>query len=407
MNMARTSAARMLAKGVTLVEVLFSIGVVLIGLLGLLSILPLAGQRGQDAISLSVGAEYGDRVMTELTSRGWLTNASAAAGGATGVGGQLIPFADPTAIDFEDLSELPAICIDPLYVSQQNNTSSAFSAYNDRNFPYYTVAYDSLSNPSDAGTWPVTVPRMLRVGVSSAASLTALDIARSFVERPDDLVVAQPEDKSLPPSLSSLETAGSAYGKSFPSGEYTWLVTIDPSDEASGNSRFASVSVVVIRQRDYLRDFPSVVETDPERNGVAERTAYVTQAAGFRGGAGGSVTIASSSHVVADVSVGDWVMLSAIAGGEPVHRWYRVLSSSGGDRTVDVTPVALGCTFPPSYTPPTTRAWIGSLTLDGPDWDFGLANDGGTDATYANNTFMTIVPGVVSVTERLIPLSDL
>ena len=402
-----------LTKGVTLVEVIFAIGVVLIGLLGLLSILPLAGQRGRDAISLSVGAEYGDRVMTELTSRDWLSNASAAASGATGTGARLVPFANPAAIDFEDLSELPAICIDPLYVAQQDNTTVPFAAYVDRNFPYYGVNYDSLTNPSAVGaqsTWPTTisVPRMLRVGVSSAPSLATLDVARALVERSDDLVVSQPEDGSLPPSLSSLEAAGSLYGKSFPSGEYTWLVTIDPSDEANRNSRFASVSVVVIRQRDYRRDFPDATVTDPEQNGVAERTAYVTQAAGFRGGAGGSVTIASSAQVVADVSVGDWVMLSARAGDEPVHRWYRVLSSSGGDRTVDVTAANLGCLLPPSYTPPPNQAWVGSLTLDGPDWDFGLANDNASDDnTFRNNTFMTIIPGVVSVTERLIPLSDL
>ncbi|MEM9646413.1 MAG: hypothetical protein AAF989_15585, partial [Planctomycetota bacterium] len=42
-------------QGVTLVEVLFSIGVILIGLVGLLSLLPLAGYQAQDAISMNAG----------------------------------------------------------------------------------------------------------------------------------------------------------------------------------------------------------------------------------------------------------------------------------------------------------------------------------------------------------------
>ncbi len=43
-------------RAVTLVEVIFSIGVVLIGLVGVASILPLAGNRAQESMNMSAGA---------------------------------------------------------------------------------------------------------------------------------------------------------------------------------------------------------------------------------------------------------------------------------------------------------------------------------------------------------------
>ena len=61
-------------RAVTLVEVVFSIAVILIGLVGLVSILPLAGHRAQEAITMDVGASFGDAVLKEIQIRRWIEN---------------------------------------------------------------------------------------------------------------------------------------------------------------------------------------------------------------------------------------------------------------------------------------------------------------------------------------------
>ena len=66
MNLQQTRKG--LRSAVTLIEVIFSIGVILIGLLGLLSILPLAGQRAQDSVGLSVAPVLASNVQAELNA---------------------------------------------------------------------------------------------------------------------------------------------------------------------------------------------------------------------------------------------------------------------------------------------------------------------------------------------------
>ena len=125
-----------------------------------------------------------------------------------------------------------------------------------------------------------------------------------------------------------LQTGGLEYGRRAPSGEFSWIATISPLP----SNRFAAVSVVVLRNRDRARDFPSVATTDPKENGVAERIAYVTFASGFRGGAGGTVHLTAAESTSTSLVAGDWIMLSRTVPGAPAvdfHRWYRVVSVDG------------------------------------------------------------------------------
>ena len=58
--------------GVTLVEVIFAIGVVLIGVVGLASVLPIAARRAQDAIDLNEASALASAVFDELKAKGAL-----------------------------------------------------------------------------------------------------------------------------------------------------------------------------------------------------------------------------------------------------------------------------------------------------------------------------------------------
>lgn len=230
---------------------------------------------------------------------------------------------------------------------------------------------------------------------------------------------------------------GLEYGKRIPSGEYSWIATVNPLP----GGVYASVSVAVVRRR--LRSFDASSNTIPpptaEGNALGERVAYVTYASGFKGGAGGVVHLASNANTVPTILPGSWIMLSRfsqIASDKLIdyHRWYRVTSVDGKEERYAAGTVydnATGSAF-------TNNVWLQKLTLEGPDWDFSypggyattpevnaystndsamynnwtpyiVADAPGNPATipFSSNTYATMVEGVVSVTERVVKLSDL
>ena len=156
-------------RAVTLVEVIFAIGVILIGLLGLLSILPLAGKRSQDSVSLSTGPQIANRVLAELKSNRFYSR------------GRLMRFEDVQDVSpgtlFGSLrpnaNSLEAFCIDPLYVSNDLNwfsdplqlrpspsstniitlpSSNKVAGYDGSSFPSYSCLLYTSPSPRDGAT---------------------------------------------------------------------------------------------------------------------------------------------------------------------------------------------------------------------------------------------------------------
>ncbi|EMI42574.1 hypothetical protein [Rhodopirellula sp. SWK7] len=397
---------------ITLVEVIFAIGVIMIGLLGLLSVMPLAGRRAQDAVSLSVGAEMGDSIAKQVQIRRWLGN------------NNFVDMASsPRTIEYNILNSqlqttsgtaLFGICIDPLYFAVQAGVTTSFNSYDNSVFPYYVAAHDPLLDPadSDSANWTATIPRLTRVGFPGASA----ELARTIIESVNDLVVEQPKDQSIPAKLTGLNSGTTTYGRRIPTGEFTWMATLVPSQ----NSRFASLSIVVMRNRIVDIDFPTASLTPPvtpDMNGISERVAYVTFASGFSGGAGGVVHLTASNVTSSDLAPNDWIMLSRVLpGGTQAHRWYRVVA-------VDAEPeefyadsnTALDSAAPIAALPTPTSGvdrtkqelWRRRVTLDGPDWEFDFTTGQVSDGTFGDNTYATLVQDVVSVTERLIPWTDL
>jgi hypothetical protein len=210
----------------------------------------------------------------------------------------------------------------------------------------------------------------------------------------------------------------------------------------------------VIRRR--LRSFDASNATTPpstaEGNAIGERLAYVTYASGFKGGAGGIVHLVSNANTVPKILPGNWIMLSRfsqISADKLIdyHRWYRVISVDGKEQRTpaggNYTPDAWEAPGSPpqgsSRQYVTDGSWRQKVTLDGPDWEFGyatgyadtpettafstqvpsvaynnwspyiIADRAGQPAQvpFSDNTYATIVDGVVSVTERVVKLSDL
>lgn len=366
------SMQQRIRRAVTLVEVIFAIGVILIGLLGLLSILPLAGKRSQDSVSLSTGPQIANRVLAELKSNKFLSRNSLESLN--------------NGIDITLDNPLP-FCLDPIFVSSPITDRPAVTTnvgYFAGNFPFFDAKHNPAVDPLTVQptTTAPAQPRMYRVGLKDALGVVPGTVARVFSENRDDLINTRPDDRSLPVRLTDGEiqpiTDGLEYGKRIPSGEFSWLVTVNPLP----GGVYASVAVVVMRNRTLEVEFP------PAKNNVGERLAGVTYAQGFRGGAGGIVHLEANTAVESKLVPGDWLMLSRNTLTGPVHHWYRVVGLDGDPEV-------------------TGTLWKHRVLLDGPDWSFGYNVDGTADSTLVDNTYATLVSGVVCVTETVLKLSEI
>lgn len=410
-------------SGVTLVEVIFAIGVVLIGLVGLISVLPIAGRRAQDAISLNEGNAVAVEAFQRLESYDLLRRDSWVV-------------VDDTAASYGVLSaanilfdNVDGYCIDPLFVSdsfgrmaesvstggyyQQYVAGSASNGHRRRLFPYYKQEYSPYTDPSENVTaasawslWPMfgEAPRMVRVGLLGGGSLISAAEATLIGEDFEGIAYSKTDDKTLnvSPQATGAVDAGIDYGKKVTDGRYSWFATVNRLP----GTRYASLAVVVVRDRNRLfetRKNVDGVASRPDQNANSERLAYVTSATGFRGGAGGTIEMVMTDTVSKELTSDNWVMLSRrdTSGTTPfsIHRWYRVVG-------VLVKPEKVSLSDP--VTTSTSDVLRYKVILDGPDWSFGFATPGNADtgAGVADNTFVTLVDGVVTVHEHVLRLGN-
>ena len=373
-------------RAVTLVEVIFAVGVVLIGLLGLMSVLPLAGRRATDAISLNTSAALAESVFDDMMARRFLSN------------GRLLKMSDiATPLDTSSLTTSDSYVLDPMFPSVYEQTegriTSAFTAtgngYSQTLFPYYETTHNPNQDPLSSGSRTLAAqPRLDRVGIANPDTMTNelafinAEQALALVESPDDLPVFRPKDRTLSSTFTALQgvNSGLVYGKRVPRGVYSWIATVNPFPTGG----YASVSVAILksRQRSFLVPGTTTGTDDPNDNAVSERVASIVSSSGFDGGAGGVVHLRSSSKTVSQLRSDDWIMLSGTAGSDEIHRWFRVVGVDGKAQEINDGG---------------TIVWEHRVLLDGPDWSFASAP----------NTYATLVEGVVSVTERTVLLSDL
>ncbi len=419
--------------GITLIEVTFAIGVILIGMVGLTAILPLAGHRAQDALNFDTAAAMSDGVIKEVASRRLLQQPVLPKD-------QPIATLDGSVIQNTTTGVIVPFCFDPIFAAGPLLGTTPANSYTPDYFPYYKLGHNPLLDPSltPPGTSALpNQPRMKRVGLNFSASAYygnisgnstkqrnwQLEVARTLAESPNDLDLLRPKDRSVPGVLTGVTATGTTFpfGKRLPTGTYSWMITVDPDAE----SRYGSLSVVIYQSRERMLDFPPVNSgtppTEPHDNAVSERLTLVTERSGFMGGAGGSVTIVSSSATLSDLTSNDWIMLSRnmdpryTTGQYDVHAWYRVVGTDG-DATIITNPVDTQF-IRPAPQPPLTipvvalsngnTLWARRVLLDGPDWDF-TSNADLKPTPNPNNwyTYATIVKDVVAVNEKTISLAD-
>ncbi len=400
-------------RGVTIIEVLFAIGIVIVGLLGVASLLPMAARNAELSNEAAEGQAYAQRYYAEFVSRGfsdsrnwrWFDDNPA-------MGNKTFSTAFNNAVDIPSSSNAGgnvstafrhAICIDPgffadpLSVLEVNGSSfGANQAYRPGLFPYYQDSFDPTSNPfapSFLAAPPAlrNRPRLLRVSLhdpSSAFPVMPAKVVQRLFMSLDDLSITKPKDKSLPPQRVGEQALPNVVGRGLTQANYSWLATLSPREFGFGemplavSEQYYTLSIVVMRRRDRSWFQP----TSPDKNSIpqGERLLGVfPQSGNFIGGDGGQILVTASTGLSNTIRIGDWLMLSRFQSAGTARgvicRWYRVIG-------VDADPTLSG-------GPPATN-WSRSLVLEGPDWVFDNALP--TQATLLSN--------VVTVLERVIPV---
>ncbi|MHB8861703.1 MAG: type IV pilus modification PilV family protein [Pirellulaceae bacterium] len=352
--------------GISLLEVTFSIGVVMIGLVGIAALLPVAGSQANKGAIADSAARRGVDAVREFHVRS-MANPNT------------WRWFDPSISMFRPvaLAELVdglSFCIDPRFVAQ----GVANSDHVGRNgFPYI----DDLN----AGT-VLSMPRItLSPSPWAAGNLVMGRLqADQIFTSDDELVFELPSDRTLGPlqSFSLAPTAPFAPLRRSINGYTSWMATVVPRLDRMGNlTDEYTLSIVVFSRR--------VIDAAVNNENVASER--VVRVASFFSGqpavGGGDMELVTRRNNEEDLRLrtGDWVMLSGtklrpgLATPIQVHKWYRV-ANAGEEAVFDAS----------------TNNWVRDVTLIGPDWDWA--------SNISPTTQVTIVRGVVAVFEKTIRL---
>ena len=369
-NPISTEAARFLAAqpnqrcrhGLSIMEVLFAIGVLTVGLLGLASVLPVASNNAAETLQRDKAIEQvSNQVARELARIGddidsvMVANNSVRAfqpGGFwegerydavsldsppanTGLG---TPFnvSNPT-MGLTTATAPSAFCIDPWFLTATTNLRPDTGASPDdqRNgydrtlFPCYDPRFNPALSPSvaisNSADW--LMPRFLRVSLPLTETITAPSYvaSRHYSREEDGLSLLQPKDATRPPGLFVQKAGGTSVpARTTTSGHYSSMVMMSRS---APGSRLFNAAVVVMQDREVLivpgagaDSFNlapyTALTTDEENIPDAQKTyleetvGYVTEAPRpFRNGGGGEFTFQHSAYMSPEVEPGDWLML--------------------------------------------------------------------------------------------------
>lgn len=297
-------------RGVTLLEVLFSIVIAAVGVFGVIATLLIAGHRASDAGTIDGADRLGRSAVRDFHVRS-LNQATGMNGTWATVPVNGWPYA-----------------IDPLYVAANGTASPAcwFPAFDPTIVPGVRLGRISLRPiPGDQATNPLPP-------ITSA-------VAESIFVARDDLVFNLPNDRTLPPQQKYGPGAEvREYGGSF-----SWLATIQAENYATGP---ALAHIVVMHRRDLQE--PDVLLNVEKIDGTAFKL---------------SVRPGQSDDDL-DIKEGRWFLLTGRTTAGAIRiGWQRVTDQD------DVIPA--GTADIDGTICPTDSRWF---NLAGRDWDCLAAN---------------------------------
>jgi len=340
--------------GISLLEVLISIFVLAIGLLGVAAVIPIGRFQIVETAKADRCGACGRAALRDVKIRRMLdptrwvrVNNSTVATETTQLWGM-------------------SYAIDPLMIAHNGGNGGI------QGFPY------------SGGMGPVMERVTLR--------LNNQNFQRAVFERiftwQDDLVIPVPDEPSERPRQMFFHDSGA--GAAWPplpgdgaaagnpmfrqsAGNYSWMVTVTPATNEMGlpvsEGHLYSVSVVVFYKRDFL--FPPDA-AEP----AGERTVTVNFLGG--GWGGGDVLLQSANPIDLDVKENEWLMLRGYHGMQAVFKWYRIAAVGEVDELK-----------------PKQRY----VTLAGPDWRIDNDTDGTPDEATA-----AVCTGAIGVYSQVMEL---
>jgi hypothetical protein len=378
-------------RGVTLIELMFAIGIMLVGLLGVAALIPLAGYeigRGLTADRMSV---TGRNAVQEFDIRNMR---------------RVDMYVNPDGTRFnpklQSMHLFPApqrtlaFCIDPGYLHFHAGSTPPANRT-----PLLFPSWGPLTNS------PLKEARMHRIALRNqpgGAIMHRLLAERLFVAR-DDLAVDRPADSTLPPA----QVYGAGTTRRQYNGSFSWFATLVPELHQPQGKFFDQylLSIVVLESRDLLYDTGLATTSRPLP--ISERVIEIDLLGGGIGGGEARLRTNGVSPVPIDVRSGDWIMLSAkaivsppidvaiarINNNDPPNldtrdffRWYQVLNSELDPRRLD------------------NGDWIRRISLEGPDWNRREWQDTTLPVALRMPTRAVVVRDAVGVFEKTIRLEN-
>jgi len=424
--------------GITIIEVLFSVGIIVTGLLGVAGLIMIAGSQmtqglEADAMSnagLNAVAELDTRKMRRPDSLLWYnpsTNSftSVLSSNLYGPGmdnrwGAAMTDDDNNGIPdnieeagYGDDEPSPSFCIDPFFIAQQvvDGTTNIHEA---NRFP--GIQADS-ANPNWIAPWQMRRVTLINpsgianIGYPAGAqNIMNLLQSREIFSIKDDLVFNIPTaatelpqqswitDQATANATSPRQTNGidddhdgvvdefdEASVKRLNAAETSWMATLTPNrNRRNVAARRLEptdqylLSVVVFNNR-------FINYTDTNADEEKERLLNITFL--NRGFGGGEVSLSHTNSAALELKHGDWVMLSADSEIGSCFRWYRISYIEDDTRTIVNTSGAI-------------TGYYRFATLKGPDW----SRPEWHNSTYT--TQVTFIPGVVGVFEKTIRIES-
>ncbi|MDP6442476.1 MAG: hypothetical protein QGG36_24785 [Pirellulaceae bacterium] len=449
--------------GITVIEVIFAIGIVTIGLLGVIALLPLAARQIQKGLTTDRAAMIGVSAVDQFDMAGLRRQTLWAQwrrlNGASAVF-EYLPFVpiDASGAPNGDW-RFASVCIDPRFMSVHQadlpvGAPQLIATPRGDVFPYYPHVY-----PNGAGgtpTLPFPTPRMSRVHLFDRGKLESA--AAQFAPAPsppriglqnklmsqahiahwfqidDDLSFLVPDDETLPPTphmvfnmgpdngwgvqgvdddlnglVDDLGEMGWAGSDDIPTrrqykGEFSWMATLTPKLERTNRTRDEFIlSIIVLRGRDPLMEMSVSSEDNPGNERVVNVSNLYSNGIG-----GGDVRLEAvdPTRPARDLQLrnGDWIMLQGFSN-------IRINAASAPCpvfrwyrvTAADTDPVLVNSNMPYNANNP---VWARDVSLEGPDWTRPEWQGNNPASPPAAITQATIVTGVVAVYEKTIRLES-
>jgi Tfp pilus assembly protein PilV len=386
-NSIRLAACSNNREGISIIEVLTAIVVAMIGVFGVMVLIPFAIKQAQTGLDLDAATAVARNAIAQMEISGYRNTANWST--FETVGG--VTAASPAA---------PQIfSIDPLAVTENRDTVSGLGEYGTTTFPYHRFDAGPTAYPALYDITPASLitPTGFAMTVANARRMCRGGDDLEFGEAIETAVGLADEKFNGPMQRFDTDGAGANLRRQY-RGELSWSAVVVPvKDDYINNGSVTQASKYRMYILVYKNRVPNLLNFD---NQMATAAVQHPSAPGDLGNIGvasplSTVFLEAGVTVEGAIRKGDWVMLinrtlnNTDDGIDPSH------AEKGYDRQLAFCRVVNYTNADTSLA--TSRA---TLTLDGPDFNFGDPNGRDGTPSVIQQAHVVHLKDVVAVYER-------